>query len=673
MSTGTTGAIRGGMAYVQAYLDDNPVTQGLAKLRGKLKSWQAGLSTLASGTMGGELPEPFAAIARFAQSPAGAFAALLGAAKFTAQAREEMLRMSETTGVSVEKLSQYAYAARRAGVSTEALANGLKRMQSKEFMAAFQGAGNGSRALKGITHAAIAQMGGGDATDKLREFIKLAENMPTQEKIGLARRLGLSELLPLINQGVDSLDAFTARAKQLGLVISAEDAEAGKKFEQAFGDLNDVLKSCVAQIGGALVPMITGLTNLIVPVVASIRDWIKNHKYLTFAIFAGTGAIVAGGIALKGFSVVAGLATTALRILNGAFTAASLVVGAFNVVLGMTQAIMGADALPFLLVGAAVLGVIGYIGYLAGAFSDLGNQWQGFTQDTTSSISAIANAISKGDLTAAWDVVTSYFRTEWQRLVNVLQEIWEAYRGYFTDAYYGMLTGWNDVCAKMKSAFENMITGVKNLWASWKEAVGSKFVGFFEDEDLNKWVKAKEDALRAKGVAFGGHVTTGEEELHKDMKGERKGNNAANASAQSQIEADRKTEELRIGAAGTAAAKARDARLAAAQAELDKRRNALKAAQDIANAPGPADKERPKPGSFTPEEQSAVAGTFSGAVAAMLGGGGAENLAQKQADLSADQLSSQWRMEALQREQLQTLSKIDANSAKAAEMGAGVI
>ena len=110
--------------------------------------------------------------------------------------------MSESCGVSVEKLSQYAYAARRAGVSNEALASGLKRMQSKEFMASVQGMGGKGGGLKGATNAAIAQLGAGDATDQLRNFIKLTENMPTAERIGLAKRLGLSELLPLINQGV---------------------------------------------------------------------------------------------------------------------------------------------------------------------------------------------------------------------------------------------------------------------------------------------------------------------------------------------------------------------------------------------------------------------------------------------------------------------------------------
>jgi hypothetical protein len=39
MSTGRASAIKGAGAYVTAYLDDNPVVVGLAKLQGKLRAW----------------------------------------------------------------------------------------------------------------------------------------------------------------------------------------------------------------------------------------------------------------------------------------------------------------------------------------------------------------------------------------------------------------------------------------------------------------------------------------------------------------------------------------------------------------------------------------------------------------------------------------------------------
>ena len=201
MSTGTTGAIKAGAAYVQAYLDDNPLTQGLAKLQTKLKGWQASMSKLGASAYGGELPEPFAALARFAASPAGAFSALLGAAKYTAAAREEMLKMSETTGVAVDKLSALSYAARRAGVSNEALASGLQRLQSKEFQMAMQGAGRGG--VGGGFRGAGGSKGGGGghmdfaaalgldkhagADEQLRQIVKQFEKLDSMSRIGLAK------------------------------------------------------------------------------------------------------------------------------------------------------------------------------------------------------------------------------------------------------------------------------------------------------------------------------------------------------------------------------------------------------------------------------------------------------------------------------------------------------
>ena len=46
MSSGIIRAIKGGMDYIQAFLDSNPLTQGLSKLRTKLKSWQLSLSKM---------------------------------------------------------------------------------------------------------------------------------------------------------------------------------------------------------------------------------------------------------------------------------------------------------------------------------------------------------------------------------------------------------------------------------------------------------------------------------------------------------------------------------------------------------------------------------------------------------------------------------------------------
>ncbi len=595
---------------MQAWLDDNPLSQGLAKLQSKLKQWQASLSKLGAEAYGGELPEPFAAIARFATSPAGAFTALLGAAKYTAEAREEMFKMSETTDVAVDKLSALAYAARRAGVSNEALAAGLRKMQGKEFQAMLQGiggkAGGKAAGMQGIM-AGLGLDKSKDAVDQLRQITQQFEKLDSVSRIGLARNLGISELLPLINQGIANLDAFTQRARDLGLVMSESDAKAGKQFGLAMGDLHEVLMSSVSAIGGALVPLITGLTNIFVRVTVAVRDWIKDHQALTQAIFYGTGAIVGAGLAVKILSIAIGY--LAPIITN-----------------------------PWLLATAAIAGVgVGIIA-LTGEFPHLSALWKGLAADSVSSFSAITNALSKGDIEAAWNVVTGYLSTEWTRLCNTLQSIWEDYRTSFTQAYYGMLAGWNNICAQMKTSFENLITGVKNLWASTKEALGSKFTSFFEDTETAEKLRRQQAAARARGINPNGGqgVSTGNEVLSNDMRRERAGNNAANKTAVASIEADRRAEEERLGAAVSAAAKARDARLAAAEADLQKKREALNKAQAAANVPGKEDVGGRKGNqAFAAAAAAEIRGTFSGAVAGMLGGGG-DAIAQKQVDLQQE-------------------------------------
>lgn len=554
--SGTTGAIKGGEAWVQAYLDDNPVTQGLASLQKKIKAWQSSLSTLAAGTMGGSLPEPLAALVRFAQSPAGTFAALLGVAKHTAHAREEMLRMAETSGVAIDKFSQYAYAARRAGLSNEALASGLKRLESREFLSAMQGMGGKGGGLKAVTASTLGQMGSGDATDKLREFIRLTENMPSAEKIGLARRLGLSELLPLINQGVNSLDAFTARAVQLGLVASEENAKAGKRFDQVFGDLTDVVKSSVSAIGGALVPILTGLTNVIVQVAVGVRNWIKNHQALTQIIFFTTGAIVAGGIAVKLLALGFGVLGSVVGVVTG-------ICSAFNAVLAIGEVLAGGFALPLVAL-VAVLGAMGaYVAYLAGTFSRFGEAWRGLASDTTSSVSAVAHALEAGNLQAAWDVVTAYIKTEWARLLNEM-----------LIAYGNFVLG---LPGAMKKA---LIQGIEMT-------PGGQFHKYLMDKML------------------GGSQQGGKSEGSLDERLEQNFQNA------------------------------RAALLKAQQAA-----NALKV-PDF----GGSGKEG---GGLTPGQQSAVSGTFSAAVASMLGGGGNPVLEVARAQLKAtnEMLSLQARINA---------------------------
>ena len=604
--------------------------------------------------------------------------------------------MSETTGVGVEKLSQFAYAARRAGVSNEALANGLKRMQSKEFQAMFQGIGKGG-GMKGLTAGAVAGLGTGDATDQLRNFIKMTENMPTAEKIGLARRLGLSELLPLINQGVDALDAFTARARQLGLVMSEEDAKAGKKFTQAFGDLADVLKSSVGQIGGALIPMITGLTNVVVPIVAAIRDWIKQHKYLTVALFLGTGAIVAAGIALKGLAVVTAIAGKAMTVLQWALKGVSLAFSVLSTAIGWLPML----ANPWVLAGLAIAGVVVWIAKLAGSFDGLSALWNGLASDFADSFGAIANALSKGDIQAAWNVVTAFLKVEWVRVTEYLAQAWANFSDYFmglldhyvpwvsttfraigkawdwTEDHVGQgmhwLAGvWRSICDVLESVFSGALKRVSDAWNGFMDKI-AQWQQEHDEKGLKKAAMPSEAAIRnlAQNGRSQGMTNVSDDEAVANAKAKQAlGTRTDTSDVISAAEVRRKDakdladkEKAEFEDRKKKRAMEADARLQAAHLDLKK-------AIDAANAAGPG-RERQETGRRRPHARPAI---LRRRHLQRRRGRHARrrrrrHLAEKQADaaMEAVELHRQ-QLEVLERQHDGSSRKIDENMAKAAEI-----
>ena len=120
--------IRAGRAFVEVSTDDK-TQAGLAKIQARLRTWSESLQHLGETTRGGELPEPLAAVARFAASPAGLFSGLLAANHAYAESGEAMLEMAERAGTSVEAISAMSYAAQRCGVDSSELAAGLRKMQ----------------------------------------------------------------------------------------------------------------------------------------------------------------------------------------------------------------------------------------------------------------------------------------------------------------------------------------------------------------------------------------------------------------------------------------------------------------------------------------------------------------------------------------------------------------
>ncbi|RQW89935.1 MAG: hypothetical protein EHM79_02185 [Geobacter sp.] len=204
---------------------------------------------------------------------AGAFAAWI---KSTIDAADEMGKMSQKVGVSVEALSELKYAGDLADVSLDQLGVGLKQL-SKNMRDASLGGKEQARAFKEIGVEIKNTDGTLRKTDDV--FRDVAEKFSTMEdgaeKTALSMKVfGRSgaDLIPLLNSGASGLNDMATEARALGVVFTGEAAKAAEQF-------NDNLTTLKASFTGIAVGIVN---NGIMPLV----DFIKTLQQASVAYFA---------------------------------------------------------------------------------------------------------------------------------------------------------------------------------------------------------------------------------------------------------------------------------------------------------------------------------------------------------------------------------------------------
>lgn len=181
-----------------------------------------------------------------------------------AETGEELNKLAQKTGVSVEALSALKYAAELSDVTTEGLTKGLKHLSTALFDTKVKG-DEGGAALKALGVAAM------DSTGQIRPteavLLDLADRFAAMpdgaEKAALAVKLfgkeGLN-MIPMLNQGREGLTGMMEEAKRLGLVMSEDAAQASEAFNDNLKRLHAVTEGLQRQIGAAVIPVLADLT-----------------------------------------------------------------------------------------------------------------------------------------------------------------------------------------------------------------------------------------------------------------------------------------------------------------------------------------------------------------------------------------------------------------------------
>ena len=309
--------------------------------------------------------------------------ALVGMTVDAAAYADEMLTQSSITGMSVEKLQAYSYAADLVDVSLETMTGSMAK-NIKSMSNASQGSAKFADAYSrlGVT---VTNTDGTlrDSDTVYWEVIDALKGVSNEtERDALAMQLfgkSAQDLNPLIAQGSEGIAALTEEAKRMGAVLSADAIERLGQFDDSVQRLKQGSLAAKRVMGTVLLPQLQTLADSGVSLLGQFTsglvdaggDFNKISQVIGDTVGGAVNALMQGlpqfiqvgmqivtsiGSALIDNMdiIVEGAKTICTSLLNGLIDALpSLAEGALDLVLALARGIL--DNLPKLVEAAVTM------------------------------------------------------------------------------------------------------------------------------------------------------------------------------------------------------------------------------------------------------------------------------------------------------------------------------
>lgn len=598
--------IRAGAAYVELFLKDNRMSKGLRTWEGRLKGWGAAVSGIGRNiTLGG----------------GALLAGLVATSKAAIEIGSDLVDMSARTGTSIEALGELGHAAEMSGSSMTGLESGLRKMQK---MLAGDDAAETLSDL-GLSLSNIEEL----STDKQFEAIadKIGAIENNAERTATAMKIfgkGGAELIPLMLEGADGIEALRQEARRLGLVMSTEDAQAAEGFGDQLDTLWKVIRMGVANVGSALIPTLSELTDYIVRAAATAGAWIKANrplivslaKVLAIVVAVGSGLVIAGGV----LTLLGGAAGGLAAIMGGVGTAISAVAG----VIAFLISPIGIAIAAIVALGTYFATTTTFIGDTATWLSEV---FGSLTDYVGESFQGIKDALSAGDFALAAKILWLSVKVAWETGMNSVLGLWTTFRDSILDKWTSLKTLvaetavmlWAGINKAFTTGAELYMKGVFALLRSYYQVLGY----------LGKDTKSELMGLSGLEIAYGAKFQTDRSKIDADSQQQVDSLEQA-AEAERRKRASDTRDELASSAAELAALKAERASLL---------RNANdKAALALKSQPAAQQAKQAASSDALDMQSGKVQGTFSTIAAAKFGGNGsaAEQTAKSTAATAAN-------------------------------------
>ncbi len=361
-------------------------------------------------------------------------------------------------------LSALKFVAGQTGVSMEDLETGVKKME-KTIQAAADGVPEAVAALAhlGTTAAQLKNLTTDQALVRLADGVAgIANPMTRAARAMEVFGKGGTSLLPMLNQGADSIRELILQANRLGLIKTEAEVREARELQKAFEMVTGSIGSVRNAIGAGLAPMIIELSKLAMPIIKDIKEWVKENRALFDTI-----ALVGGGATLLGIGLVAvggGVKLLAIAI-SPITTIVKTLTGALGFLLKAGLAINVAN--PFVIIGAAaVAGGVALLTMTDDGQAALGTLKEGFeavSTVATTTWSGISKAVANGDFAGAIEIAMLGVSIGFETAIESLKISWRAFSGFFVSQFRSATTRVADLIDSTLHGFDTIRAGFRAL------------------------------------------------------------------------------------------------------------------------------------------------------------------------------------------------------------------
>ena len=234
-------------------------------------------------------------------------------------------KMSIRTGIAVDELSRFKFAAEQSGSGIGAIETGLKRM-SALMLNAERGLATATDTLDELG-VSINDLAGRSQSERFAIFAEAIAGiedpaMRTAQAMQVFGRSG-TDLMPLLLEGADGFAKLAKESDELGNTVTKTQAKLGADLTDAFNRAKVAGDGLFRTIGEQLAPSVIKLSNGFAKVLAFAQDYGRAIAVLGTALITAAAAMKALSIATKAYAKAAAVA----QAMSGPKGLASLAVG----------------------------------------------------------------------------------------------------------------------------------------------------------------------------------------------------------------------------------------------------------------------------------------------------------------------------------------------------------